>query len=74
MIVGLINSKQPIYKLLSNALTDDINNQNLFIKGIDYSYYYEGIKNKIFFEKNFVCNYLIWTKFLGRILHFYFLY
>ena len=28
-------------KLLNNALTDDINNRELFLKGIDYSYYYE---------------------------------
>ena len=31
----------PIFKLLNNALTDDINNRELFLKGIDYSYYYE---------------------------------
>ena len=31
----------PIFKLLKNALTDDINNRELFLKGIDYSYYYE---------------------------------
>ena len=30
-----------IKKLLSGALTDDINNRELFMKGIDYSYYYE---------------------------------
>ena len=35
-----VNSK-PIYDLLSNSLTDDINNRELFLKGIDYSYYYE---------------------------------
>lgn len=32
---------EPIKKLLSGALTDDINNRELFMKGIDYSYYYE---------------------------------
>ena len=32
---------EPIKKLLSSALTDDINNRELFMKGIDYSYYYE---------------------------------
>ena len=32
---------KPIYKLLNYALTDDINNRELFLKGIDYSYYYE---------------------------------
>lgn len=31
----------PIFKLLKNALTDDINSRELFLKGIDYSYYYE---------------------------------
>ena len=31
----------PIHKLLSSALTDDINDRELFLKGIDYSYYYE---------------------------------
>lgn len=35
-----INPK-PIHRLLSNALTNDINNRELFLKGIDYSYYYE---------------------------------
>ena len=40
MIVSPVDSK-PIYQLLFNALTDDINNRELFLKGIDYSYYYE---------------------------------
>ena len=31
----------PIFKLLNSALTDDINNREIFMKGIDYSYYYE---------------------------------
>lgn len=35
-----VNSK-PIYNLLKEALTDDINNRDIFMKGIDYSYYYE---------------------------------
>lgn len=35
-----VNAK-PIFDLLSNALTDDINNREIFLKGIDYSYYYE---------------------------------
>lgn len=30
-----------IKQLLSNALTDNINDSELFMKGIDYSYYYE---------------------------------
>ena len=28
-------------KLLKNALTDKINDREMFMKGIDYSYYYE---------------------------------
>lgn len=35
-----IDSK-PIYELLKNALTDKINDREMFMKGIDYSYYYE---------------------------------
>lgn len=35
-----VDSK-PIYHLLSNALTDNINDRELFLKGIDCSYYYE---------------------------------
>ena len=31
----------PIKTLLISALTDEINNRELFMKGIDYSYYYE---------------------------------
>ena len=31
----------PIKKLLTNALTDKINDREIFMKGIDYSYYYE---------------------------------
>ncbi len=31
-------------KILSNALSDDINNRELFMKGIDTSYYYEEIE------------------------------
>jgi cell filamentation protein len=30
-----------IRKLLKNALTDEINSREMFMKGIDYSYYYE---------------------------------
>ena len=30
-----------IKKLLKNALTDKINDREMFMKGIDYSYYYE---------------------------------
>ena len=32
----------PIKTLLISALTDEINNREMFMKGIDYSYYYES--------------------------------
>jgi len=35
-----INSN-PLKNLLKNALTDKINDRETFMKGIDYSYYYE---------------------------------
>ena len=35
------NSDKKIKSLINNALTDDINNRELFMKGIDTSYYYE---------------------------------
>ena len=28
--------------LLQNALTDKVNDREVYMKGIDYSYYYEG--------------------------------
>ena len=31
----------PIHSLLSSAITDKINDRETFMKGIDYSYYYE---------------------------------
>jgi cell filamentation protein len=31
----------PLYELIKNALTDEINSREMFMKGIDYSYYYE---------------------------------
>lgn len=34
-----------IRRLLRNALTDQINDRELFMKGIDYSYYYEQSEN-----------------------------
>jgi len=37
-----VNSSH-IYKLIKGALTDDINSREIFMKGIDYSYYYEQI-------------------------------
>ena len=35
-----VDSK-PIFSLLKQALINDINNRDIFMKGIDYSYYYE---------------------------------
>ena len=35
-----VNPK-PIFDLLKNALTDKLDDRELFMKGIDYSYYYE---------------------------------
>lgn len=40
MSASPVNPK-PIHKLLSNSLTEDINDRELFLKGIDCSYYYE---------------------------------
>ncbi|SDB58277.1 cell filamentation protein [Ruminococcaceae bacterium FB2012] len=37
-----VTDSQMIYRLLESALTDDINNREVIIKGIDYSYYYES--------------------------------
>ena len=34
---------KPIYKLIKSSLTDKTNDRELFMKGIDYSYYYEEI-------------------------------
>ncbi len=31
-----------IFGLIEKALTDKINDREIFIKGIDYSYYYES--------------------------------
>lgn len=33
--------RKPIFDLLDGALTNDIDNREIFMKGIDYSYYYE---------------------------------
>ena len=35
------SNPKPIFDLLNNALTEDISNREIFMKGIDYSYYYE---------------------------------
>jgi len=40
MIKSAANSTE-IKILLKNALTDDIDSHEMFMKGIDYSYYYE---------------------------------
>jgi cell filamentation protein len=40
MIKSAVNSTE-IKNLLKNALTDEINSREMFMKGIDYSYYYE---------------------------------
>ncbi len=40
MIASHTNSDQ-IRTLLKDALTDKINDRETFMKGIDYSYYYE---------------------------------
>ena len=40
MVKSGINST-PIKNLLKNALTDEIHSREMFMKGIDYSYYYE---------------------------------
>ncbi len=37
-------SDQRIKKVLQDAMTDDIDNRELFIKGIDTSYYYEEVE------------------------------
>lgn len=36
-----VSDSTRIFKLLQNALTDKINDREIFMKGIDYSYYYE---------------------------------
>lgn len=40
MVKSSISSTE-LKKLLENALTDEINSREMFMKGIDYSYYYE---------------------------------
>ena len=42
MILSVVDSSK-IKFLLKNALTDETNNREMFMKGIDYSYYYEEI-------------------------------
>jgi cell filamentation protein len=40
MVKSVVDSSA-INNLLKNALTDDINSRDMYMKGIDYSYYYE---------------------------------
>lgn len=40
MIISTVDSSE-IYKLIKKALTKDINSREMYMKGIDYSYYYE---------------------------------
>lgn len=42
MVLSPVDSR-PLKNLLENALTDQIDSRELFMKGIDYSYYYEEI-------------------------------
>jgi len=36
-----VSNSGTIKNLLKNALTDEIHSRDMFMKGIDYSYYYE---------------------------------
>ena len=38
-----VGTPERIFVLIKNALTDEINNREIIMKGIDYSYYYEEI-------------------------------
>ena len=40
MVQSSVNSTK-LKSLLKNALTEEINSREIFMKGIDYSYYYE---------------------------------
>jgi cell filamentation protein len=40
MIISTVDSSE-LYKLIKKALTKDINSREMYMKGIDYSYYYE---------------------------------
>lgn len=40
-MVQSATSGDMIRSLLKNALTDDIESREMFMKGVDYSYYYE---------------------------------
>jgi len=43
MRASTTNAK-PIKSLLQGALIDDISSREIFMKGIDYSYYYEQVE------------------------------
>ena len=36
-----VSDPAKIYELIKSALSDDIHNREIIMKGIDYSYYYE---------------------------------
>jgi len=40
MIISTVDSSE-LLKLIKRALTTEINSREMFMKGIDYSYYYE---------------------------------
>jgi cell filamentation protein len=40
MVKSVVNSNE-IKALLKNALTNETNSREMYMKGIDYSYYYE---------------------------------
>jgi len=40
-MVASVTNSTPLKELLQNALTDQIDSREMFMKGIDYSYYYE---------------------------------
>ncbi len=41
-----VDNPNKLLELIRNALTDDINNREIIMKGIDYSYYYEEIESE----------------------------
>ena len=41
MIISTVDSSE-LNKLLKHALTSEINSREMYMKGIDYSYYYES--------------------------------
>lgn len=47
-----VTDSAPIKALLSPALTDRINDREMFMKGVDYSYYYEQADEKTEVESN----------------------